>query len=81
MIDAKKMKLQSATRQWFLKIEEGSVFGPSDMPTLVDWARQGRIAPGHQLSEDKKAWIPAERVPELDMVWMVELSDGSYYGP
>jgi len=83
MTDSNKQELpgKANTRQWFLKIDEGKVFGPTHMPTLLDWARQGRIAPGHQVSEDKKAWINAERIPELEMVWMVELADGSFYGP
>ena len=60
-----------APKQWFLKIGEGQVFGPTDTPTLIDWARQGRVTPGNQISEDKKAWVTAERIPELEMVWMV----------
>ncbi len=77
----KKLSRPIAKKQWFLKLEDGQVFGPSDTSTIIDWAHQGRITPGHQLSEDKKAWVAAERIPELKMVWMVELSDGSYFGP
>jgi len=68
-------------KEWYLRVEDGSVFGPVDTLSLVEWARQGRVAPGDCISEDGTDWTPAEKLPDLDMVWLVELSDGSYHGP
>ena len=68
-------------RQWYLRIDGERVFGPKPLDDLIDWARQGRIAPGHEVSDDKRAWIRAEQLPALGMTWMVELPDGSFYGP
>ena len=66
---------------WFLKIDDGSVFGPVPAADLRNWAEQGRIAPGNQISKDKKSWILAEDLPDLDMRWMVQLSGDTVYGP
>ena len=66
---------------WFLKIDDGSVFGPVDPKDLRSWAEQGRIAPGNLVSQDQKDWKAAELIPELEMFWMVELVDGTFFGP
>ena len=71
----------TAGKQWYLKIDDGSVFGPVESAVLRDWAEQGRIAPGNELSEDKKTWVPAETIPGLGMEWKVGLRDGTLYGP
>jgi hypothetical protein len=74
-------RTSAATNSWFLKIDDGSVFGPVPTADLRGWAEQGRIAPGNQLSQDKKTWIPAETLPDLQMQWMVQLRDDTLYGP
>ena len=63
--------------QWFMKIADDQIFGPVPITDLQDWARQGRVSPGYEVSSDKKSWIPAEDLPELEMVWLVELSGGT----
>ncbi|MEI6808618.1 MAG: hypothetical protein WCN95_07830, partial [bacterium] len=71
---------QGAT-SWYLKTSEGSVYGPVELSELRDWAGQGRVAPGDQLSQDEKQWVQAETIPELGLEWMVEVLDSSAYGP
>ena len=68
-------------KEWYLKVADGSVFGPADIASLIEWARKGRILPGDQISENKEQWIPAEQLPALKMVWIVELKNGTYHGP
>ena len=69
------------TMSWYLKTADGSVFGPVEFPVLQDWAAQGRVAPGDQVSQDQKLWVPGETVPGLGLEWMVEVLDNSVYGP
>lgn len=66
---------------WWLRLPGGVVFGPTDLPTLRAWAEQRRVAPGHEVSSDNRRWVRAETIPQLEMVWNVELADGSVYGP
>ncbi len=76
--------LQQVSRQkqtWFLRISDGSVFGPVDTTTLCEWAAQSRIAPGNDISSDRQEWKPAESMPELKMEWYADLPNGTKYGP
>ena len=66
---------------WYLLVDDGSIYGPVDMPTLKVWAQQGRIAPGYKASLDRHDWIPTEKIDELELFWSVELSDGTVFGP
>ncbi len=66
---------------WFLKIDEDSIFGPVPLDALREWAEQGRVAPGNEVSPDRETWTKAEAIPELKMQWMVEVVDGDLYGP
>ena len=76
-----RRKAPALAKEWFLKIDEGDIFGPVDTASLKEWACDGRVTPGNQISDDRKSWINAEKIPELEMLWMVELGDGSFYGP
>jgi len=67
--------------EFFLRKSDGNVYGPVDRPTLQDWASQGRVAPDDAISKDKEGWYPAPTLPDLEMHWMVDLPDGSQYGP
>ena len=62
--------------QWRLRSADGSVFGPVSSAQLGDWAEQGRIAPGHEVSDDGQKWVPAESVSFLQMVWRVQVAGG-----
>ena len=66
---------------WYLKMNDGTVYGPADLNRLQTWAREGRVAPSSQISSDRKSWIPASQMPELGMEWVVEVEQGQYYGP
>ncbi len=72
---------ESVEKEWFLKTNKDSVFGPVDRATLQTWAQQGRIAPGNQVSRDKTTWKHAKSVPFLEMQWVVQLPGGTEYGP
>lgn len=71
----------SDKRQWHLRISDDTVFGPVVTRNLVLWAEQGRVLPGQTVSEDQETWIPAESVPELEMVWYIEDAHGHLRGP
>lgn len=66
---------------WYVKGEGEAVFGPIDTQTLIDWAKDSRIEPTFSVSHDHENWIPAPRVAELGMVWLVETAPGTFYGP
>ena len=67
---------------WYVKGAEEKVFGPIDSATLVAWAKEGRIESSFSLSCDERAtWVAAPLVAELGMVWLVETTPGTFYGP
>ena len=66
---------------WYVKMEDGTVYGPADLNRLQAWAREGRVDPSSQISSDRKSWTPASLMPELGMEWLVEVEMGGYYGP
>ena len=68
-------------RQWFLRINGETVFGPVSTEGLIVWAEQGRILPGHEVSTDRKKWVQAVSVPLLDMRWFVDDGEGELRGP
>lgn len=66
---------KSDSRQWFLRIAGGTVFGPVSTKGLIVWAERGQVGPGCEVSTDRAVWVPAQTVPELEMKWY--LSFGS----
>ncbi len=68
-------------KMWKVKAEDGAVFGPASMATLLAWAREGRLAASHVISSDGKIWTPAASHPQLAMDWIAEISPGKFYGP
>ncbi len=68
-------------RSWFLRIAGGTIFGPVTTRGLALWARQGRVAPGNEISQDREHWLPAEQLPELAMNWYLEDPGGKLLGP
>ena len=68
-------------RQWFLRINGETVFGPVSTQGLIVWAEQGRVLPGHEVSEDRKKWVQAVSLELLDMRWYVDDGDGDLRGP
>jgi len=67
--------------RWYLKIRDGSVFGPINLATLREWASQGRISPDDAVSTDGALWQSPHEVAELEMHWIVEIPGGTTYGP
>lgn len=68
-------------KNWYVRSAEGSVYGPTDRATLVSWAEEGRIDPSGFVSCDRKEWIPAQFMSELQMKWVVEAEPGKFFGP
>ncbi len=66
---------------WKVKADDGSVFGPVSMSTLLAWARDGRLAASHVISADGKTWTPVASHAELSMDWIAEVSPGKFFGP
>jgi len=67
--------------EWFLRTGGETVFGPVRQDGLIVWAEQGRILPGHEVSTDRKKWVPAVSVEFLDMRWYVDDGDDDLRGP
>lgn len=67
--------------EWYVRTEDGSVYGPADAGALVKWAEDGRIAPSSLLSRDRISWMPAQLMEELEMKWLVEAEPGKFFGP
>ena len=68
-------------KEWYFRTEDGRVYGPASVATLVDWARDGRVEPSGSLSKDRINWTPAQLMRELEMEWLVESQPGKVYGP
>ena len=67
--------------QWYLKMDDNSVFGPAPEHLLREWAEQGRIIPGNKISRDQKQWVATETLTALNLDWMIQLPNGPMYGP
>ena len=71
----------NSSSQYFLKKADESLYGPTDLAVLQQWAREGRVAPDDLISRDRSFWYPAPTLTALDMNWLVQLPDGTQYGP
>lgn len=68
-------------RKWYVRTEDGKVYGPADVTSLSLWVQDGRIEPAAFVSQDRKSWVPAQLMPELEMKWLVEVEPGKVFGP
>ena len=68
-------------RKWYVRTEDGKVYGPADVASLSLWAQDGRIEPATFVSQDRKSWMPAQMMAELEMKWLVEVGPGKVFGP
>ncbi len=66
---------------WYVRMEDGKVYGPADLAALVEWSKDGRIEPTSFVSRDRKSWQPAQTKPELEMKWLIEAEPGKVFGP
>lgn len=71
----------SDSREWFVRTEEGNVYGPADVSALIEWSKDGRIEPSCFVSTDRISWKPAQLMSELEMKWLVETEPGKFFGP
>ena len=76
-----KQNENADSSQWFLRTGGESIFGPVSTQGLIVWAEQGRILPGHEVSNDRKKWMQAISVEVLDMRWFVDDGEGELRGP
>lgn len=67
--------------EWYVRSANGKVYGPADRETLKVWAQEGRVDPTGFVSRDRRQWIPAQMMPELEMCWVVEAEPGKFFGP
>jgi hypothetical protein len=72
---------QATNQQWYLRKQDGTLFGPLTFEQLESWASNARIAPHDIISTDQINWIKAPMLPELGMDWLVEVTSERYYGP
>ena len=75
------MVMNDSLKEWFVRTEEGKVYGPATLESLVSWAREGRVEPTGFASKDRINWTPLQLVPELEMKWLVETEPGKVFGP
>lgn len=66
---------------WYVKGDDGKVFGPADDAKVMAWVKDGRIDPFAGISHDLKQWKLASLEPMLEMDWIVENEPGRFYGP
>jgi hypothetical protein len=71
-----------ARNTWYFRSPAGDVFGPTDIDSLLEWAREGRVTAQGTVSRDNGAsWQPATKVAFLRLDWLVEKEDGRIFGP
>ena len=68
-------------QEWFVRTEDGKVYGPASVASLAEWAKDGRVEPSCFVSSDRINWRPAQLMPELEMKWLVETEPGKFFGP
>ena len=71
------------SEQWYLlKAQDNEIFGPAHIEQLQIWAAGAKISPLDRVSKDeRKTWMRAPMVAQLQMDWLVEMTDGFLYGP
>ena len=68
-------------KTWFVRTQDGAVYGPASIDSLVEWAKDGRVEPTGFVSNDRINWMPPQLMPELEMKWLVETEPGQVFGP
>ena len=68
-------------KNWYVRMEDGRVYGPADVASLVEWEKDGRVEPTSFVSQDRKSWQPAQMMSELGMTWLIETEPGKVFGP
>ena len=71
----------SISQWWVRTANSGKVFGPVGQEGLLDWARQCRVFPDDQISNNQQQWRPAREAPFLGMDTIIVHADGRMIGP
>lgn len=71
----------ASNSDWFVRMSNGTIFGPINASGLSHWAMDGRVMPDDEVSTDRTNWLRACDLDELGMDTMLELPDGSFKGP
>lgn len=66
---------------WKVLLDDGSPAGPADLDTLRKWAAEGTLTATCRISKDGEAWTQASLLPELEMDWLVLISQEAVMGP
>lgn len=69
-------------QQWHLmKYEDGSIFGPVNFKQLHAWAQEAQVSPLDKVSTDEANWVKAPMIVEMEMDYLIHVSEDQYYGP
>lgn len=72
----------STPENWHLmKHDDGTVFGPVTFEQIKEWAQAAQVSPLDKVSRDETTWIKAPMFAELEMDWLLQMSNDYYYGP
>jgi hypothetical protein len=73
--------MDNIPRWYLLKADGGETFGPVPFSQIKEWADSAQVSPFDKLSNDGVTWNKAPTVPELEMDWLICVSEDHYYGP
>ncbi len=57
------------------------VFGPVPFEKIREWADSAQVNPLDTLSIDQLIWTKAPMIPEMEMDWLIVVSENLLYGP
>ena len=70
------------SENWYLrKHDSGEVFGPVPFEKIREWADSAQVNPLDTLSIDQLIWTKAPMIPEMEMDWLIVVSENLLYGP
>ncbi len=70
-----------STNWHLMKHDDGTVFGPVSFEQIKEWAQAAQVSPLDKISEDQLNWTKAPMFAQLEMDWLLQMSDDHYYGP
>ena len=51
---------QDVAPEWYLREEQGTIYGPYPLEHIQEWIRDNRIPEGYLVSVDRDVWVKAE---------------------
>ena len=70
------------SENWYLrKHDSGEIFGPVPFEKIREWAHSAQVNPLDMLSIDQVIWTKAPMIPEMEMDWLIVVSENLLYGP